>query len=128
MEGFERPEGSTDLPEGLREMNPEAIPTEPVASSSGSAMRGSPPSPPPAATISEIVEEQGDDDKAKAEAEAEKKKGGEAYKTRDFATAEKAYQRAWEIWPKDIVYLTNLAGLCSLHLGGMLQGYSHHLQ
>ena len=47
---------------------------------------------------------------AKGEAEAEKKKGSEAYKKRDLEAAETHFSRAWEVWPKDITFLTNLSG------------------
>ena len=47
---------------------------------------------------------------AKREAEAEKKKGSEAYKKRDLDTAQTHFARAWEVWPKDITFLTNLSG------------------
>ena len=47
---------------------------------------------------------------AKREAEAEKKKGAEAYKKRELDVAETHFSRAWEVWPKDITFLTNLSG------------------
>ena len=47
---------------------------------------------------------------AKKEAEAEKKLGADAYKTRDFDNAIAHFQKAWDIYPKDITFLTNLAG------------------
>lgn len=63
-------------------------------------------------------EEEEDDDpeaaeekKHKAEAEALKKTGGDAYRKRDFPAAIAAYEKAWEICPKDITYLTNLSGM-----------------
>ena len=47
---------------------------------------------------------------ARSEAEAAKKVGSEAYKRRDFAIAVEQFSKAWELWPKDITFLTNLAG------------------
>ena len=49
--------------------------------------------------------------KAQADAEAQKKIGSEAYKKRDFATAASAFGKAWEIWPKDITFLSNLGAV-----------------
>jgi stress-induced-phosphoprotein 1 len=58
------------------------------------------------------MEEDEDDEEVKArkEAEAEKKLGGEAYKKRDFEAAAAHYSKAWDAWPKDITFLTNLGG------------------
>jgi len=107
MQGFSRPEGSDEVPPGVP----------------GSA--ASPPSSPPlsakstpAASSSEVHEpkdvkmaEADDEDAiAKKAAEAEKKLGAEAYKKRDFTTAIRHFNKAWETWPKDTAYLTNLAG------------------
>ena len=65
------------------------------------------------------VEPENDDPEAveerrlKAEAEAQKAAGSDAYRKRDFATAAAAYEKAWEIWPKDVTFLTNLSGAYS---------------
>lgn len=105
MRGFTREEGSDDLPPGV--LNP-----EPSASTS------SPPPPKPSTTAApppateDVEMEEADEEEAiaKKEAEAAKKAGGEAYKKRDFDEAEKQYQKAWDAWPKDITFLTNLGG------------------
>lgn len=54
-----------------------------------------------------------DDDEAKAkkDAEAAKKVGNEAYKKRDFEVAAENFQKAWDLWPKDITFLTNLGAV-----------------
>ena len=57
-----------------------------------------------------MSEEDAEEAKAKKEAEAAKKKGSDAYKKRDFVDAAKLFEKAWEIWPKDITYLTNAGG------------------
>jgi stress-induced-phosphoprotein 1 len=50
---------------------------------------------------------------AKKEAETAKKMGNEAYKKRDFEEAATQFSKAWDLWPKDITFLTNLGGeLC----------------
>jgi len=58
------------------------------------------------------MEEDEDDEEVKArkEAEAEKKSGTEAYKKRDFEAAITHFSKAWDVWPKDITFLTNLGG------------------
>ena len=67
----------------------------------------------------EMAEEDQEDAKAKNDAEAEKKLGAAAYKARDFANAASHFQKAWDIWPKDITFLSNLGGKsyvqCRLH-------------
>ena len=96
-----RPEGSGDEPP--RSASP---PSPSAATTTSSAPK---PAPPPA----EDVEMEGVDEeeaKAKKEAEGLKKAGGEAYKKRDFDEAIKAFQKAWDTWPKDITFLTNLGG------------------
>lgn len=116
MQGFNRPEGSDEVPPGM----------PPSAGSASSPPSSPPPSatrapPPPAASSSKApepadvkmaeVEEEvvdGEDAAAKKAAEAEKKLGAEAYKKRDFATATTHFSKAWETWPKDITFLTNL--------------------
>jgi len=65
--------------------------------------------------VEEVEMEEEDPDaveekKKKAEAEAEKKVGSEAYRRRDFAAAAAAFEKAWELWPKDATFLTNLSG------------------
>jgi len=40
-----------------------------------------------------------------------KAKGSEAYKKRDFVTAKELFSKAWEVWPQDITFLTNLAAV-----------------
>jgi stress-induced-phosphoprotein 1 len=47
---------------------------------------------------------------AKREAEAAKKAGSEAYKKREFEEAATQFSKAWDLWPKDITFLTNLGG------------------
>ena len=118
MQGFNRPEGSDEVPPGV----------PPSAGAAYSPPSSPPPSsatraPPPAASSSkapepsdvkmeeeEVDEEDNEDAAAKAAAEAEKKLGAEAYKKRDFTTAATHFSKAWETWPKDITFLTNLGG------------------
>lgn len=54
-----------------------------------------------------------DESAAKGEAEALKQAGNVAYKSRQFDEAIAKYEAAWAKWPKDISFLTNLAGAFS---------------
>ncbi len=58
----------------------------------------------------EVDPEAAEEKKLKVEAEVLKKTGGDAYRKRDFSAAIAAYEKAWEIYPKDVTYLTNLSG------------------
>lgn len=116
MQGFSRPEGTEDLPEGLSarptsppKPSPASPPPQPSASTSS-------PPPKPAAEPADVEmkdAEDTDDEEAKAkkEAEAEKKLGAEAYKKKDLETAGKHFSKAWDLWPKDISFLTNLSAV-----------------
>jgi tetratricopeptide (TPR) repeat protein len=50
------------------------------------------------------------DAQAKKEAEAVKAQGNTAYKARKFEEAIGHYSKAWELYPKDVAFLTNLSG------------------
>lgn len=50
------------------------------------------------------------DVQAKKEAEAIKAQGTVAYKARKFEEAIEHYSKAWELYPKDVTFLTNLSG------------------
>ncbi|KAJ3743462.1 activator of Hsp70 and Hsp90 chaperone [Lentinula detonsa] len=108
MQGFSRPEGSDELPPGMA-TNDSTSPPPPASASSP------PPKPSTSAPPTEDVEmeEVDDDDEAKARQEAEvlKKSGSEAYKKRNFDEAAKCFQQAWDVWPKDITFLTNLGAV-----------------
>src|SRR3954465_11785910 len=100
IQATERPEGSNDMPEGVRE-----TPTPPASSSKPSQPT---PPPPPAQEDVEMEEVDEEEAKAKKDAEAAKAAGSAAYKKRDFAEAIKNFQLAWDTWPKDLTFLTNL--------------------
>ncbi|KAI0313442.1 chaperone [Amylostereum chailletii] len=113
MQGFSRPEGSEEMPPGVNSSASSSFSPPPAPKPT------SPPPPKPSTSTSEpkdveMKEEPAEDDedtKARKEAEAEKKLGAEAYKKRDLPTAETHFARAWEVWPKDITFLTNLAAV-----------------
>lgn len=55
-------------------------------------------------------EEEDEEAIAKKDALREKELGGAAYKKKDLDAAEEHFSKAWTLWPKDITFLTNLAG------------------
>ena len=107
MQGFAREEGSDELPPGVSQADVQSTspPPQPAASSSKS------PEPP---KDEDVEMEDAEEAAAKKEAEAEKKLGADAYKTRDFDNAIAHFQKAWDTYPKDITFLTNLAGESSV--------------
>ena len=120
MQGFSRPEGSDDLPPGVvpgKTSQPTSPPPKKTPTPEASSSKPTPPEP---ARVEEDVEMKEDEDeeevKARKEAEAEKKLGAEAYKKRDFEVAITHFSKAWDIWPKDITFLTNLGGTRSTWL------------
>ena len=112
MQGFSRPEGSDEVPPGV----PKSAASPP--SSPPPSAKPTPSSHAPASSskvhepedVKMAEAEEGEDAAIKKEAEAEKKLGADAYKKRDFATAVTHFTKAWDTWPKDIAFLTNLAG------------------
>ncbi|KAH9953223.1 hypothetical protein BC827DRAFT_165206 [Russula dissimulans] len=119
VQGFGRPEGSDDLPPGVSP----TFATPPTSPPPSSAKPTSPPKATPGTVSSsninesedvemaEAEEEQVDEEEAAAKkaADAEKKLGADAYKKPDLAPAIEHFSNAWETWPKDITFLSNLA-------------------
>jgi stress-induced-phosphoprotein 1 len=82
-------------------------PSPPTASSS----RPKPePTPVPVEEDVEMTDEDAEESKLKKDSEDAKKMGSEAYKKRNFDEAAALFQKAWDTWPKDVSYLTNLSG------------------
>ncbi|KAJ7283366.1 activator of Hsp70 and Hsp90 chaperone [Mycena rebaudengoi] len=110
MQGFSRPEGSEDLPPGVSTSAP---PTNSSPSPTASSSRPPQPSTSSAPPPEDVEMSEADDEEAaaKKEGEAAKKAGSEAYKKREFDEAAKQFQKAWDAWPKDITYLTNLGAV-----------------
>ncbi|GJE84765.1 heat shock protein sti1 homolog [Phanerochaete sordida] len=108
MQGFSREEGSDELPPGMQKMETEPTPTSPPPQASTSTSTPAQPAP---AAEAEDVEMDDEEAKAKKEAEAEKQIGAAAYKARDFPKAAEHFQKAWEAYPKDITFLTNLGAV-----------------
>lgn len=112
MQAFERPEGSNDLPEGM-EGNREEIERQTKAQAQQFDQK-------PKEEKKEDVEmkepEEEEEPKAKKEAEEEKKLGNGNYVKREFDLAISHYEKAWELYPKDITFLNNL-GACQFEKG-----------
>ena len=113
MQGYSREEGSDELPPGVSKSSMDSPPSSPPPKPAASTSR---PTPAPAAQPEDVEMTEGDQEEvvAKKEAEAAKKAGSEAYKKRDFEEAAKNFEKAWDSWPKDITFLTNLGGMSSL--------------
>jgi hypothetical protein len=111
MQGFTRTPDSDELPPGFS-AKPASSPASPPESPKPSSTPASTSAPPPAPAQAEKDVEMLEPEvaAAKRDAEAAKKTGSEAYKKKDFAVATESFQKAWELWPKDITYLTNLGG------------------
>lgn len=126
MQGFSRPEGSEELPPGVSSSSiPRSSPSRPTPSTSTSKPTSTPAPPPEDVEM----EDEDEDAKAKKEAETTKKAGSEAYKKRDFDEAARLFSKAWDVWPKDITFLTNLGGGFRplLSVVSALTSQSHHI-
>ncbi|KAL4075682.1 chaperone [Scleroderma citrinum] len=115
IQGFSGDEGSTDLPPGFQQPQASASASTPPPSpprASTSAPRPAPePAPEPPAEDVEMTEEEREEAKAKAEALELKAKGSALYKERKFDEAAECFSKAWELYPKDITFLTNFAAV-----------------
>ncbi|KAI0829345.1 chaperone [Trametes gibbosa] len=109
IQGFAREEGSDELPPGVQRSEP----AQPQAAASASSSAPPPPPQPkqeePAKEEDVEMAEPDEDAEAKKEAGEEKAKGAAAYKARNLDAAIAHFQKAWDVYPKDITFLTNLA-------------------
>jgi hypothetical protein len=112
MQGFSRPEGSDEVPPGVPRSaaSPPSSPPPSAKPTPSSAASASSSKVHEDVKMAEAEAEEDEDAAVKKEAEVEKKLGADAYKKRDFATAITHFNKAWETWPKDVAFLTNLAG------------------
>lgn len=106
LQGTTRPEGSDELPEGFRREPPTPSSPPPSQASSSKPQQAQPA--PPAKDVE--MEDDSEEARAQKDAKAAKEAGSAAYKKRDFEEAVKQFQLAWDTWPQDLVYLTNLGG------------------
>ncbi|KAG6333762.1 hypothetical protein ID866_5324 [Astraeus odoratus] len=119
MQGFSRPEGSNEVPPGFQPQSPSSAsnpppqpssPPRPSASTSKPTPKPEPaPAPEPPAEDVEMTEEEQEEAKAKAEALELKAKGAALYKGKQLDEAAECFSKAWELYPKDVTFLTNLA-------------------
>lgn len=113
MQGFARDEGSDELPPGFGKTAPPSSSSTNPAGSSSSAQPSSSKTSAPAEDVKMAEPEEDEDDEdaqAKKAALVEKAKGNESYKKREFDDAIASFTKAWELWSKDITFLTNKAG------------------
>lgn len=117
MQGFSREEGSDELPPGFKKADPEPASSTPTPQPTASTSTPKPATPPKEEPKheEEDVEMEDEDATAKKEAVELKAKGNAAYKARDFAAAADFFQKAWDRWPKDMTFLTNLGGEILVH-------------
>jgi stress-induced-phosphoprotein 1 len=102
MEGVESTPAPTSKSATVEDDVPEPKPTPRAAPEPKKAA--------PAPAKEEAAPEPAADAEEKKKALAAKARGAEAYKSRDFDAAIQAFTEAWETWPQDVTFLTNLAG------------------
>ena len=102
---MERPEGSNEYPPSSSSA-PE--PTPAPAPKAEEPKKQPAPVPEPEAEPMEVEEDE--EAKAKKEAEEFKAQGNTSYKARKFDEANEFYSKAWDLYPKDVTFLTNLSG------------------
>jgi stress-induced-phosphoprotein 1 len=107
MEGFAREPGSDELPPSLAKNS-----TPPSSAPKPSTSQPAPQAQPPKEEDVKMEEPEEEDEEAiaKKQALAEKARGNESYKKREFESAIESFKKAWDLWPKDITFLTNMAG------------------
>jgi len=107
LQASTRPEGSDELPSDIQKDSP-SPPVSPQAPTPSSSKPKSPDVAPPQ---EDIEMEDDEETRAKKEAEVAKEAGNVAYKNRNFEEAAKQFQLAWDKWPKNVAYLTNLGAV-----------------
>ena len=112
MQGFDNRRGASAAAPGANFDAPPESPQSPTASASTHKPAPTRAAPAPDVKMAEPEEKEEPDEDAQAKAAALKEKalGNAAYKKREFADAEVHFEKAWDLWPKDVTFLTNLAG------------------
>ena len=82
----------------------------PSSASKATSSEGKAPVVPEEPVHEPMEVEEDTDAAAKKEAEELKAKGNVAYKGKKFDEAVQFYEKAWDVWPKDVAFLTNLSG------------------
>ncbi len=111
---MERPEGSDEMPPDVKPDTKSKPANRSTPSSAPDPTRTEENKPGPKEEPIDEPMEVEDDSEAKAKTDAEdfKAKGNVAYKGKNFDEAVELYQKAWDVWPKDVAFLTNLSGKC----------------
>ncbi|WVR07290.1 hypothetical protein IAU60_004331 [Kwoniella sp. DSM 27419] len=107
IDAMERPEGSNEMPAGTRPAEASSSKPTPAPAPQAQPKAKEEPKEEPM----EVEEEQDSDAAAKKEAEELKAKGNATYKARKFDEAIELYSKAWEVYPKDVTFLTNLSAV-----------------
>jgi stress-induced-phosphoprotein 1 len=127
MQGFS---GDEVPPEYASKPASNASASAPASTSTSKPPLSAPAPPTEDVEMGEPEEEDEDaiaEKKAKEEALAEKAKGNDAYKKREFDVAITAFEKAWDLWPKDVTFLTNLSGACRFNSPEYTQHYTEPL-
>ncbi|KAL7421555.1 Hsp90 cochaperone [Cryptotrichosporon argae] len=110
IDAMERDQGSNAMPPGFQGEAPaeSSRPTPPRE-----APAPTPPKEQAEAEPIEVDEPEAEDSEValKKDAEALKAQGNAAYKARNFDEAIGLYEKAWELYPKDVTFLTNLSAV-----------------
>lgn len=101
---MERPEGSNEHPPSS------SSPPEPTPAAGPKTEEPRKQPEPASEPAGEPMEVEDEEAKAKKEAEGLKSQGNTAYKARKFDEAIEFYTKAWDLYPKDVTFLTNLSG------------------
>ncbi|OCF57171.1 stress-induced-phosphoprotein 1 [Kwoniella mangroviensis CBS 10435] len=115
IDAMERPEGSNETPPGIQpfpsSQQPEASSSKPTPPPAAEKKPETAPAPASAKEEPMEVEEETPDAAAQKEAAELKTKGNASYKARKFDEAIELYSKAWEVYPKDVTFLTNLSAV-----------------
>ena len=105
---MERTEGSSDMPPGMGGSS--ASETQTFQAEPKAAPKAAESKPEAKVEPEDEPMEVDEDAQSKEVALEEKNKGNAAYKARNFDDAITHYTKAWDAWPKDVTFLTNLSG------------------
>ncbi|WVO16413.1 hypothetical protein L204_104088 [Cryptococcus depauperatus] len=107
IDAMERPEGSNEYPPGHNPSSSSTFASEPRKETPSESKIATDTKPEPEPMEVEETEE----DKIRKEAEELKAKGNACYKARNFEEAVQLYSKAWDLYPKDVTFLTNLSAV-----------------
>ncbi|CAD6577012.1 MAG: Hsp90 cochaperone [Tremellales sp. Tagirdzhanova-0007] len=111
ISAMERPEGSNEMPSNSKPTQASSSPSAPSSASKNTSSEGKARVVPEDPVDEPMEVEEDTEAAAKKEAEELKAKGNVAYKGKKFDEAVQSYQKAWNVWPKDVAFLTNLSAV-----------------